>query len=90
MKTVLTASLFLLITSVISGGNAQAQNRCQSLKKRLERVENRLKDRRNKKRGTYQELKFQRNKLKSQLDKDCTKLDKKLENAFIKSSLISE
>lgn len=86
MKTVLGLSLFLFILS----GNAQAQNRCQSLQKRLAGVEVKLKDRKNQKRGTYQELKFQRNKLKSQYDSNCTNLDKKLENAFIKSSLISE
>ena len=82
MRLLSLLTIMILLLSV----NTFADNRCQLFEKRLNSIKAQLK----KRTENFRELQFQKNKLEKRIDKKCVGLNKKLENAFIKSSLLND
>lgn len=82
MKTLIILTLLTLFSATVIAASS-----CHDLQAKLKQVESRLEAKPNS--STQTELRFQQKKLASLIEKNCVGLDKKIENAFMKSSLIS-
>ena len=79
------ALLFVISMSLVSF-SMLADNHCQRLERRLDSVKTQLR----KRTENFRELQFQKNKLEKKINKKCVGMNKKLEDAFMKSSFLNE
>ena len=82
--------IITILTLTISLSLQAEKDDCKSLDKKLEKVTGEIKRHKGERSGKLKERKFYQKKLQNKINKKCVVLDKKIEDAFGKSSLISQ